>query len=104
MSEYEGWSPAEVDTRLYELYVEQSKAEAKVARAWYSIHQEAGDKKIYNGRSWSMTNDEAYMKAGAKATNPNVMPWQREDAKEAQDSLAAAKEEVAKIQAQAAPL
>jgi hypothetical protein len=54
-------TPVEIDTKLYDLYLKELKAEQSVQFARADIHNAAGDKSRYigNRRSWTMTFDEA---------------------------------------------
>lgn len=99
-------TPTEIDTALAALYGRQLAAEARIEGARDAVHRIAGDR----GRQVSRNRKEyklPYEVAENKAIEFVVVNWESTDGKAAKrvlDGITAARDELAKIEEEAAPL
>jgi hypothetical protein len=66
-------TPAEIDSKLYEFYLESALAERNREAALVQIHRAVGDDKTYRKPSYSLTHEEAIAKATEQAKGDDFL-------------------------------
>lgn len=97
-------TPVEIDTVLYDLYLQQHKARYKVSTTAEAVHRAAKDKRVYGRRAhWKMTTAQAIDAATCIAENDDQSYYRRQ-ATEALNGYTEARAALAAIHAEQATI